>query len=564
MNINLQEIFSCNEWVIEPIAGKQLYNALMAAIASHQNDTDSEGMKKTEGFYLSKQKSEQCGKLYVGDIHRIENKLYWRDEELAEDDQIINCVVIEGAITRNGGACTYGSKDHREQIMYANTIPQVIGHIFFINTPGGMVSAMPDYTQAIENCREMGKPTVGKIDGSCDSGGVWIACQLDYIIATNREDRIGCIGGMCCGELAPHGAVNTVTQERTFILIGKGSPDKNREVMEASQGNDEMLQQRADEITEEFHKLVKENRPAVTDDLLTGKIYPAHEVMGKLVDEIGDTARAIEAVFQLADGTLKPAREMEVVPSRAEDARRHEMEDDEDDEATNIKPQNENDMTEQEKKAAEAEAAEAAKKQEEAAAAAEEGTGEGAGDGAGEGSGEGTGEGAQQGAGEGTGDQNSEKSIEDAQEEIDRITETLHNAEAMVEAKDKEIDEMQSTIATKSEAFDTLQKAFDEQGKTLAESQALVTERDTTIAELKEANEKLTKQVAELKAEVKELSEKPAPMVDGQAGVPAGNGTGDAPKYEGAVKSEISSDMSVEEIRERLRQKDEKQKTWRH
>lgn len=583
MNNDLLEIFSCHDWAIEPIAGQQMYKALMTAIANHQ---DGDGKtQKTSGFFLSKMKSEECGKLFVGDIHRIENRLYWRDEELAEDDQIINCVVIEGAVTRNGGACTYGSKDHRDQILYANTIPQVIGHIFFINTPGGMVSAMPDYTLAIENCRENHKPTVAKIDGICYSAGEWIASLCDYVIATNPEDGFGCIGAMSVGSLAPHGSVNTITQERLFYLVGKGSPDKNRGEIEAGQGNDELLQQRADQNTEKFHAHMRANRPAVTDDLLTGKTYAAREVMGKLVDEIGDTARAIECVFQLADGTLKPARDMEVLPQEKPD---EEPEDREHMEQMAAQVEtailnNSNDMTQEEKKAAAAEEqqvatpetqeapaaqeeqvetpAEAAPAEEtpaaepaaepeapaeepaaEEAPAAEEPTAE-----------------PEAPAAEPAAEPEApaaEPAAEaaDAQAELAKVTETLHTAEALVAQRDKEIAEKDSLVADLQQQLADAQKALDDK---VAEDQSVIAERDKTIAENaqtiadQQANiDKLTKQVADLKAEVKELANQPTPMVDEKSGIPAGNGTGAAPQQQG---SRVKRGMSYEEIREAMK-----------
>ena len=85
--------------------------------------------EKKKGFYLSKSRGFE-DKLYVGNIRRIENHLYWNDEELADDDQIVNVVVIDGPVTRDGDGCSYGSKDHRDQILYANTIPQVVGMRF--------------------------------------------------------------------------------------------------------------------------------------------------------------------------------------------------------------------------------------------------------------------------------------------------------------------------------------------------------------------------------------------------------------------------------------------------
>ena len=53
---------------------------------------------------------------------------------------------------------------------------------------------------------------------------------------------------------------------------------------------------------------------------------------------------------------------------------------------------------------------------------------------------------------------------------------------------------------------------------------------------------------------VKELSEKPAPMVDEQAGIPQDNGTGEGPKKQ----ERITSEMTYEEIQEFEKRKREK------
>ena len=102
-----------------------------------------------------------------------------------------------------------------------------------------------------------------------------------------------------------------------------------------------------------------------------------------------------------------------------------------------------------------------------------------------------------------------------------------------MEQKDK-------TIAGKDETIEALTK---ERNDATAQLSTL----NAQLSELKAANEKLTKQVDSLKAEVKELSEKETPMVNAESGVPAGNGTGEAPKE--AKKCRITSDMSYEEIR---------------
>ena len=574
MNIGLQEIFGCHEWGIELMSGQQLWNALLTAIANHADDETH----KSAGYYLSKNKSF-ASKLFVGDVHRIEDRLYWNDEELAEDDQIINVVVIEGAITRNGGACTYGSKEQRDQIMYANQVKQVVGHIFLINTPGGMVPAGPDYTMAIEDCRKYGKPTVALIDGVCYSMGEYVACQCDYVIATNPEDGFGCIGTMCIGDLAPHGAINSVTQERMVILVGKGSPDKNIEAREAAAGNDALMQAEADKGTEAFHALVKASRPQVTDDLLTGKTFKASEVMGKLVDEIGGMDRAIEVIFELSDGNLQPAREVKNtehpdVPDNPANPGNPDQENalhtgsmlflvptgrkvngvDE----YKIIPQNNTEMTDEEKKAAEVAEQPAATQEQtpateqpaegaaatEAPAVSEENAQE-----------EQPAAQEEAPAAEPAAEPASQEAQENVTAEIDKITETLHTAEQMIAEKDQEIAQLKETLATlngiaeerdaaiqeRNDISASLEKAgldYAEQGKALTAAEAKIAEHVATI-------EKLNKQVKELQGEVKELSEKPAPMVDAGAGIPQDNGTGEAPKQ----KKRITRGMSYEEVR---------------
>lgn len=540
MNIELQEIFCCHNWALEPIAGQQLYKALMTAIANRQEGNDSEGMRKTAGFFLSKNKSF-AGKLYVDNIHCIENRLYWKDEELADDDQIVNVVVIDGAVTRNGGACTYGSKDHRDQVLYANTIPQVVGHIFIINTPGGMVSAMPDYTMAIENCRELGKPTVAFIDGMSYSAGMWIASQCDRIIAMNQEDGVGCIGAMSCGELAPHGSVNSITQERTIILVGKASPDKNREILEASKGNDELLQAEADKDTVRFQDIVRKNRPMVTSEFLTGKTHTAQETMGKLVDEIGNMDRAIECVFELANGSLKPAREAE--PAEEQTNKNNDMKEEEkkpietetEEKATQVSTDSEEDKDNKPSEEEEQPEDENSEDSEKDEPTEEDPKNE---------------EEEDDEEDENPKDdepsdkkpapaQPSAETMSDATAEIDRISETLRNAEAMIEQKDKNIEALQSKVDKKSEDIKSLSRTIKQQAEELSSRQS--------------ALDKLTKQVADLKAEVKDLSNQPAPMVDAAAGVPVGNGTGDAPKSSNSQV--IKPGMTYEQIRAIVKKK---------
>ena len=644
MNIGLLNIMHNKVWDFRPDLAQTYADALKNAIELHlPND-----MEKLEGYFLSKKGYQKDGKtvganfedkLYVGDIHRIERHLYWNDEELQEDDEIINVVVVDGPVTRDGDGCSYGTKDFRDQVMYANTIPQVIGHLFIINTPGGQASCRNDYEMMINDCREKGKPTVAFVDGMCCSSGVNLACRCDRTIVMNPKDEFGCIGTMAAFWAVAH---DTVSDDgyRYVELVGKDCPEKNDWYREAAKGEYEKLQAELDKDTEEFHDEVRTNRPLVTDDMLTGKVFEAQEVIPALVDEIGDINRAIECVFELADETLTAARLVTAEPKNepahepgeepeelaklseqqkaamAAEAKKGGLVMAEDGHVTKeveglfgphteevAKPQNKEDMTEEEKKAQEAEAAQAAEQApaqepatEPAAEPAQEPAQEPAGEGAqepaaepaqepaAEPSGEGaqepaaepaaepaqepaaepTGEGAQEPAAEPAAEPAQEpashENIENAEANIDKIQETLHNAEQMIAEKDKEIEDLKSDMEGKDNSIEQLQADIDQARKDIETANATIAERDATITGLQENVDKLTKQVSDLKAEIKEMAGKPAPMANADSGIPADNGTGDAPEATGSVRSTVNANMSPKEIRDALRKRDEEAK----
>ena len=615
MNIGLLSIIKTVSWDFRRDQAQSYANALKNAIDLHiPNDKE-----RQQSFFLSKKGSTNArgnfeDKLYVGNIHRIENHLYWNDEELAEDDEIVNVIVVDGPVTRDGGGCSYGTKDFRDMVIYANTIPQVVGHIFWINTPGGESACRNDYDAMIADCRKNGKPTVAFVDGMCCSSGVNLASRCDRTIVMNPKDDFGCIGSMAAFWATPDGAIDR-DGTRYIEIVGNNSPEKNDWWQEAAEGNYEKLREIINKDTDEFHQTVRENRPLVKAEMLTGKVFEAQELIPALVDEIGDMNRAIQAVFDLAGETLTAARFATVEPEEKPEEKPEGKEPEEmaklnaqqkaaiatsrgnlmmaDDghvtaeregffgpETVEIAtPKNNNDMTEKEKKAAEVKAAAAATQeetpateqpaeetpatkapavneespaQEPAATSAEEETATVEAGGAVSVSQTETTTITQTPSEEAHA---SQETIENAEADIDKITETLHAAEAMIADRDKTIAELKQTLATltgiaeerdaavreRTDISASLEKAgldYAEQGKALSDAEVKIAEHVATIETLK-------KQVADLKAEVKELAGKPAPMTNADSGIPADNGTGEAPKQ----KQRITSDMSYEEIR---------------
>ena len=387
MNISLFKILHNRSWDIRSDVAQGYANALKNAMELHiEND-----VIKHKGYFLSMKGTKTAkgnfqDKLYVDNIHYVLSDLYWNDEELADDDQIINVVWIDGPVTRDGGACSYGSKDWRDQVIYANTIPQVIGHLFIINTPGGESACRYDYDEMIADCRKNNKATVAYVDGMCCSSGVNLASRCDRVVVRNPKDEYGCIGSMAAFWATPDGA-HDVDGTRYIEIVGHDSPEKNAFWRNAANGDYEKLHALIDKDTSEFHQTVRDNRPLVEDWMLSGDVFHADEVIPALVDEIGNMERAIECVQELVAGTLTAARFAKKADITEESEEKPVGEDptaEPEDPVTDPKPEveptavpengdkrtqdvshqiNNNNMTDEEKKAEEAATAQAAQEQ---------------------------------------------------------------------------------------------------------------------------------------------------------------------------------------------------------
>lgn len=287
------EIFGTRFWDLYPEVFPNYKKAIETAFslnAQWEKDGSMTGVP-----YLCHAADGFTEKIYAGNAERIS-----RWEDLDESDQIINIIPVEGPILRNGDACSYGSQNYRDQMLRASEIPQCVGHIFYINTPGGSAYSKNDFQYAIDRVRAKGQPIIALIDGLCASAGMALASMCDRIYFINPMDRIGCIGTMCAFYATPNGAIDTRTQERYIELYGKESPFKNKEYRDAAEGDNDELQSEVDELNVQFQTLVRTYRPSVKEDQLSGRIYNAGDVIGSLVDGQNTLGGCIGMVLQMA------------------------------------------------------------------------------------------------------------------------------------------------------------------------------------------------------------------------------------------------------------------------
>jgi len=198
----------------------------------------------------------------------------------------VNVIMVDGPITRNGGACSYGSIEHRDMMIDAANNKNCRGHVFLIDTPGGSAWAKNDYQQAIEYARSKGQPVYAFIDGICASAGMYLAALCDKRFYMHPKNEIGSIGVLAAFYTEKDGEKNKYTNETYHELYDPESFDKNKWYRDiVNEGNDKELIDELIALGKEFRADVKKRCTNATDEHLHGKLFNAEDVKGILVDE---------------------------------------------------------------------------------------------------------------------------------------------------------------------------------------------------------------------------------------------------------------------------------------
>ena len=209
------------------------------------------------------------------------------------ETQLINKVAVidfVGALTKNGGPCSYGALDIASLILKLNSDPSIEGFIFFFDGPGGSADAYPVFEQL---SKKITKPVVGLIDQ---------ACSLHYWTAVTLCDRLMMTNELTA-EVGSVGALISFDKEMKDIIIVT-APESYDKVAEfkAAQGEDySLLEAKLSSLAKPFMASVKASRPNIPDEALHGKTYGAKEAIKLgMVDSLGDIDKAYSTVLTLA------------------------------------------------------------------------------------------------------------------------------------------------------------------------------------------------------------------------------------------------------------------------
>lgn len=222
-------------------------------------------------------------------------------EEEPEMEKVVNVLPIRSILTKHDQDCgPRGTRTYASRLLRADKQANVIGHVIVMESGGGQASSVAEMTDAIIKCK---KPIVVWIDGMACSAAYYIACYCKEIIASRETDMVGCIGTMAVYSGRKSKSEANMLGEIEVTIIADGAEEKNEEVIKALDEFDFSLVKShiLNPINQKFKDDVTANRAKVTADQLKGRTYFAKDVIGTLIDSVGDFQYAIDRVLELAN-----------------------------------------------------------------------------------------------------------------------------------------------------------------------------------------------------------------------------------------------------------------------
>ena len=175
-----------------------------------------------------------------------------------------------------------------------------------INSPGGSVAPVQEIYSELQ---KIDKPIVASMGGTAASGGYYVACAADTIMA-NPGTLTGSIG-VIMQFTRLKGLYDKIGLEHQVIKSGEfkdtGSPF--RELTEKEQA---VLQATVDDVYNQFVDTIFEARKSLLSrseilELADGRIFSGQQALNsKLLDQLGNLPEAIEVAGKLANIDGKP------------------------------------------------------------------------------------------------------------------------------------------------------------------------------------------------------------------------------------------------------------------
>ena len=184
--------------------------------------------------------------------------------------------------------------------------------VFRVDSPGGGVSASQEIYEEVKKTRDSGKPVVVSMGSVAASGGYYVACGADRIVA-NPGSITGSIG-VISQFMQYNNLMDKIGITSSTIKSGKlkdaGSPFRKM-----TEDDKKYFQDMIDDVYDQFVTTVATERKLDKEfvkKLADGRVYTGRKACElKLVDTLGTYEDAIEIAADLADlsGTPRTIKE---------------------------------------------------------------------------------------------------------------------------------------------------------------------------------------------------------------------------------------------------------------
>lgn len=232
----------------------------------------------------------------ITQLFNLQSASYAQPGESSSSEGFVAVHAVRGVMLKYDTSCgPVGTRTIAQAILSADKNPEVTSHVVIFDTGGGQTTSVTPLREAFQKAT---KPVLAFVDGNMHSAGLFSAVFAKEIMALPGS-MAGSIGTFIALEGMPknHTAENGKVYRRIYATT---SGKKNEEFEQALLGNDVPIQKNLlDPHDKQFMDAVKANRPNVTDEQLEGGIFQVENLIGTLIDSLGDLDQAIARAAEL-------------------------------------------------------------------------------------------------------------------------------------------------------------------------------------------------------------------------------------------------------------------------
>lgn len=297
MNALFNEIVGCRHYLMQ----KSVFGGYRANVFNFLNTRQTEHQKSEKRLqavarFVSGQLATDAARLTNFRVYDDEWDEDGDNQDIPKEDvKYINILRLTGPMTRGGGECSYGSLEMRDMLMEAADRDDVVGHIIYCRTPGGMATTLIDFRKAIDYIHSKGQKIYMFCDGTVASGGAFLSAMCDGVFAYNEEDEIGSIGMYTAFFTMENGAVNAITQEKYVEYYAEKSTEKNLPYRDG--GDMEAIAKETNEYLDELLAAMKQDRPSIKEEQMNGAMFKMKDVVGTIIDGICTLPELCERIY---------------------------------------------------------------------------------------------------------------------------------------------------------------------------------------------------------------------------------------------------------------------------